>query len=82
MLAQRMLAFSHPSVSKSLGRALPTAACQSKKPAQVKDYSALPLIVFVNEQPCVFSQEYTQVCLPKCEKHLHKSYSSLEWEQE
>lgn len=34
MLAQRMLAFSHPSVSNSLGRALPAAACQSKKPAQ------------------------------------------------
>lgn len=44
--------------------------------AQVKDYSALPLLVCFNEQPCGLSQEYSQLCLPECEKHLSISHTA------
>lgn len=77
MLAQRMPGSSHPEVSNSLGRALPTAACQTKiSTAQVRGYSALPLLMLVKERPCGFSQEYTQLCLPECEKHLSITHTA------
>lgn len=52
--------------------------CVSKQTSttQLRGCSALPLLVLVKDQPCGYSQEYTQLCLPKCEKHLSISHTA------